>query len=125
MSRIWKLFALAATMLVATAAVATAGSPFPGTYSGASDDDEAVTVKVSGNGKEVTLFKVDQHDCGVTKLSKDVKVQDGSFTMKQKISGNVIFKVKGTFPEPGVAQGSYTQVACDGQKDTWNALNGI
>ena len=116
------VLAAAVAALVTSASLAFAASP--GTYTGQSDDMEAVTVKVSGNGKEVTLFKVDQGmDCGVTKLTKDVKIKDdGSFVMKQKIVGNVIFKVKGSFPEPGVAQGSYTQVACDGQKDTWNAL---
>jgi hypothetical protein len=49
--------------------------------------------------------------------------QDGNFkiTVKQNIGGSKVktFEVTGGFVAPGVIQGEYSQIACDGATDTF------
>lgn len=132
MHRIIKLTAALAAALVATAAIAFAAAQ-EGTFTGPSDDTEPVTIKVGANShgdKLVKLFKVDQGvDCGVTKLSHKTdpdimpaKIVDNKFKIVDRFSHEVVlFKVKGSFPTGAgdVISGSYAQIACDGETDTY------
>jgi hypothetical protein len=131
MHRTIKVGAALLAALVATAAIALA-APQEGTFTGDSDDAEPVTIKVgtAQGQKVVKLFKVDQGiDCGVTKYSHKTdpdimpaKIEDNKFKIVDKLApGVVAFKVKGSFPTAAgdVISGSYSQIACDGETDTY------
>lgn len=132
MHRISRLAALACLALVVTAGLAIAAIQ-EGKFTGPSDDDEPVLVKVNktDDGKFVTKFKVDQgKKCGVTKYTKrsdpdimPAKIKDRKFRIVDKLENLdvVVFKVKGEFQTQAgdVIAGKYSQVACDGETDTY------
>ena len=141
MSRQVRVAIAAIAVMASSVAVAIAGGPEgqpKGKYTGLSDDDEAVTVKVgeAHGDKIVKSFKVDQGaECGKTKInSKNNKKMpvtvdgDGNFkiVVKEKIGGQKIetFSVSGGFAATGVIQGGYSQVACDGGTDSFVVFAG-
>jgi len=129
MHRIIKLGVTGAVATLATVAVASAGIK-SGDYSGVlADDNDPITITVGKKdgkrGKYVKNVFIDQTDeCEADlEFTKDDRIKNKKFkvVIKSPLPGLNEAELKGKFVTEGVVSGTMSQVACDGNEDSYTA----
>jgi len=104
-------------------APAYAALPRPDTvYAGPTTLDGKVRI-VAETKRNLELVKVTD-ECGVVTKWRNVEVQDtGKFRAVKKQSGFVVSKIVGEFTTRDLAQGTFSQVTCNGNDELYEAAN--
>jgi len=139
--RITRLALTCVTALsVAGISVAAYAAPlYEGNYYGTTDDEGetvSITTHRNDNGRLlVTRFKVVQGECGTTSYTHRNAPDVMPVRVRRDAQGRrffrivddvtipsaVVFRVRGTWQTSDVIAGQFSQIACDGESDTWVA----